>query len=60
MTNANYCRACRETLTLHADGSIACSCEFLDADSNDGIPTTWALTEKELADIRAAEAKESR
>lgn len=47
MTNANFCTACDQTLILHADGSIACSCDFLDADST-SIPAPWQLTSEEL------------
>jgi hypothetical protein len=54
MTNSNYCTMCNETLTLHADGSIACSCDFLDCGS-DQIPETWQLTGQELVAARSYE-----
>lgn len=51
MNNSNYCRDCSETLTLHADGSVACSCDFLAADSTE-IPLNWDLNQEQLADGR--------
>jgi len=57
LTKANYCRACNAALILHADGSLACACDFLDA-GNSAIPDTWELTLPQLLAARHAERKQ--
>lgn len=54
MNNSNYCTKCNETLTFHADGSVACSCDLLDSES-ENIPEHWGLTLAELREARTEE-----
>jgi len=62
-----YCTECNETLTIHADGSIACACqgplEFWRTLRSDVVPDSWRCTQtddrdqitKELLDAADAE-----
>jgi len=55
-----YCNNCDYAITLHADGSCACSCDFLDAESED-IPDAWisldqdCLVLEQIRDLRRGE-----
>ena len=54
MNMYNYCKSCNTTLVKQPDGSVACCCHVLDADSTD-IPDSWKLTQRELALTRGGE-----
>lgn len=54
--NNEYCTSCNETLTLHADGSIACACDFLDADApTSKIPASWKIDAERVLGMRVCE-----
>ena len=46
-----FCNDCKEKLTMHADGTIACSCAtFADPDdANEAIPSGWNATPRRSA-----------
>lgn len=45
MEATNYCDRCNETLVLHADGSVACACDFLDSSPLGEVPEYWHMTD---------------
>ncbi len=47
------CPNCHDRITVHADGTLACSCEMVDAD--EPIPAVWDEIADELRALRAAE-----
>jgi hypothetical protein len=53
--NSNYgCSDCDERLTLHADGSVTCSCAGVEAhDTNP--PAAWDISAQQLAAWRQNE-----
>lgn len=59
MNMYNYCKDCNTTLVHHPDGSVACCCHVLDADSTE-IPAAWKLTQRELALAREPEREDVR
>lgn len=56
MDNGNFCNECNKTLGMHADGSVTCACDMLDADS-ENIPAKWELELDDLRDAREEQRK---
>jgi hypothetical protein len=42
------CSDCNTTCVMHADGSIACSCAFVDEPDTDAIPAAWNTTRENI------------
>ena len=38
-----FCSDCNQKATMHADGSVACSCSFVNDPDTDAIPAGWKL-----------------
>lgn len=52
------CAECHEPLTMHADGTVACSCAaFADPDNySEMIPNGWDITREEIYALQLAES----
>ena len=58
MENNFFCNDCKEKLTMHADGSVACSCAtFSDPDdANEAVPSGWNATREDIYRLQLAES----
>ena len=57
MENTFYCDDCKEKLTMHADGSVACSCAtFSDPDGDAPVPSGWNATREDIYRLQLAES----
>jgi hypothetical protein len=52
------CADCHEKLTMHADGTVACSCAmFSDPDdANEAVPSGWNATREDIYRLQLAES----
>lgn len=44
------CPHCDDVITVHADGTLACSCQFVSAD--EPLPAVWSDSSAELHQLR--------
>ena len=53
-----FCNDCKEKLTMHADGTVACSCAtFADPDdANEAVPSGWNATREDIYRLQLAES----
>jgi len=51
-----YCDDCKTKAVVHADGSVACSCSFVDDPDSDTIPPAWNTTAENVYAIQLAES----
>jgi hypothetical protein len=51
-----YCTDCKEKATMHADGSVACSCSFVNDPDTDSIPRSWHTTRENIYAMQLAES----
>ena len=53
-----YCTECNKDLTIHADGTIACSCALQRA--GDTIPASWVNANDESEPVSAGQLEDWR
>jgi len=53
-----FCNDCKEKLTMHADGTVACSCAtFNDSDdANEAVSHSWNATREDIYLLQLAES----
>jgi hypothetical protein len=52
-----FCNDCKEKLTMHADGTVACSCAtFADPDDAEAVPSGWNATREDIYRLQLAES----
>lgn len=51
-----YCDGCKMNATMHADGSVACSCSFVNGPDDDKIPAAWNTTRENVYAMQLAES----
>jgi len=54
-----FCTACKLNATMHADGSVACSCSFLNDPDTDPTPAGWDTTRENIYAMQLAESEEA-
>ena len=58
MTAENiYCTDCNLEATMHADGSVACSCALVNDPETDTIPAAWNTTRENIYALQLAESE---
>jgi hypothetical protein len=57
MSETIFCDDCKLEATMHADGSVACSCAFVNDPDTDTIPTAWNTTRENVYDLQLAESE---
>lgn len=58
MTNFDpiFCTECHVNAVMHADGSVACGCSFVNDPDTDGIPSGWDTTRENIYAMQLAES----
>lgn len=51
-----FCTECNEKAVMHADGSVACSCSFINDPDTDDIPAGWDTTRENIYAMQLAES----
>jgi len=55
-TEPIYCDDCKLAATMHADGSVACACSFVNDPDTDTIPSAWNTTRENVYALQLAES----
>ena len=61
MTNFEkiFCTDCNLNATMHADGTVACGCSFVNDPDTDAIPGAWNTTRENVYAMQLAESDEA-
>lgn len=54
--DAIHCEDCKQKAVMHADGSIACSCSFVNDPDIDDVPSAWNTTRENIYAMQLAES----
>lgn len=52
-----FCTDCNGKAVMHADGSLACSCSFVNDPDIDAIPAAWNTTREAIYALQLAESE---
>lgn len=52
-----FCSACKTKATVHADGSVVCSCDYVGDAETDIIPVSWNTTRENVCALQLAESE---
>lgn len=58
MKHVIFCTDCHTNVSMHADGTLSCSCSMVSDPDSDPIPAGWNTTREQCYELQLAESEE--